>query len=95
MRITQPQISALKEILYQQDSAAQLYLFGSRMDDSKKGGDIDLLIKSTKMAKQNIRELRIEFYKQFGEQKIDIVLDAGEDDCSAFIKKLRQEAIKL
>lgn len=78
MRLYQEQIKVLKDKLKTISSTAQLYLFGSRTDDSKKGGDIDLLVVSKDMTKKDLRYLRIEFFKHFGEQKIDIVLDDGE-----------------
>jgi predicted nucleotidyltransferase len=49
-----------------------------REDDAKKGGDIDLLIVSDELTKKDLRWLRVDFFKHFGEQKIDIVLDNGE-----------------
>lgn len=78
MRLYQEQIKVLKDKLKTISSTAKLYLFGSRVDDTKKGGDIDLLVVSKEMTKKDLRYLRIEFFKHFGEQKIDIVLDNGE-----------------
>ncbi len=53
---------------------AKVYLFGSRIDDNAKGGDIDILIISNeKLSFMDISQMRIRFYKMFGEQKVDIV----------------------
>lgn len=49
----------------------EVYLFGSRTDELKKGGDIDLLFVSENIKKEDIRKFRIEFFKKFGEQKLD------------------------
>ena len=53
----------------------ELYLFGSRIDDTKKGGDIDLYFKLSQkpdiMAK--IKFL-VELKNIIGEQKIDVVI---------------------
>ena len=46
MRLYQEQAKVLKDKLKTISSTAQLYLFGSRVDDEKKGGDIDLLVVS-------------------------------------------------
>ena len=44
MRLKDFEIRAIKEAVRSMDSKAKVYLFGSRVDDTKKGGDIDLLI---------------------------------------------------
>ncbi len=94
MRITEKEVNLLKDNLKLMDALSQLYLFGSRVDDSKKGGDIDLLVKSEKLNRADIRKLRIDFCRHFGEQKIDIVLDDGVHS-SAFLEKIRKQAVRL
>jgi len=94
MRIEKQQIEVLKNKLKTFSSSAQLYLFGSRIDDSKKGGDIDLLIVSNTMTKKDLRYMRIDFFKHFGEQKLDIVLDDGTFS-NPFTKYILQKAILL
>jgi len=76
------------------DIEAKLYLFGSRVNDEKKGGDIDLLIVSKKITKMDLRKIKREFFNKFGEQKIDIVLDNGEFN-NAFAEKIIKEAVEL
>ena len=53
---------------------ATIYLFGSRADDAKKGGDIDLLILNDEKItlSQKIKFLG-NFMLQFGEQRIDVL----------------------
>ena len=94
MRLYEDQINVLKNKLYSISSTAQLYLFGSRVDDTKKGGDIDLLIVSNEITKKDLRILRIEFFKHFGEQKIDMILDNGEFK-NPFTKHIIKKAILL
>jgi len=77
MRLQEKEINLLKNKLKELSTTAKLYLFGSRVDDNKQGGDIDLLIVSNHLSKNDIRQLRIEFFKVFGEQKLDIVIDDG------------------
>jgi len=53
---------------------ADVYLFGSRVCDQKKGGDIDILVIGGRaLSNREKREIKIAFYKVFGEQKIDAV----------------------
>ena len=55
-------------------SDAKVYLFGSRVDDKSKGGDIDILIISKdKLSFNNLSQMRISFYKIFGDQKLDVI----------------------
>jgi len=94
MRLSQEQIKVLKDKLKTISSTAKLYLFGSRVDDTKRGGDIDLLVVSKEMTKKDLRHLRVEFFKHFGEQKIDIILDDGEFK-NPFTKHIIKKAVLL
>jgi len=94
MRLKYKEIRLLKDTLYKLSASAKLYLFGSRVDDSKKGGDIDLLVVDKDLTKKDLRTLRIEFFKKFGEQKIDIVLDDGSFT-NVFSKMIFQKAVLL
>lgn len=94
MRLTINEITLLKEKLASLSKEATLYLFGSRVDDSKRGGDIDLLVVSKKLTKRDLRKLRIAFFDVFGEQKLDIVLDDGCFN-DPFHKIISQKAVLL
>ena len=78
MRLTPKEIDSIKDSFDTVFKKGSLYLFGSRLDDSARGGDIDLFIKNhnidnpTKLIKQ-IRSFKLKLYEQIGEQKIDIV----------------------
>ena len=61
MRLHKKEIKVLKSTLATLSCDAKLYLFGSRVDDNTRGGDIDLLIVSNKL-KKDLRVLRIEFF---------------------------------
>lgn len=94
MRLSNEEIATLKQTLNSLSSDALLYLFGSRVDDSKKGGDIDLLVVSPSLSQQDMRILRVEFQKRFGEQKMDILLDDGRFD-NVFHKIILEKAVPL
>lgn len=94
MRLKIDQIKIFKNKLYEISSSAKIYLFGSRTDDTKKGGDIDLLIVSDSLTKRDLRSLRIEFFKHFGEQKLDVILDDGKFE-NPFTRHIFQKAILL
>jgi predicted nucleotidyltransferase len=84
----------LKNKVKELSNDAKIYLFGSRADDNKKGGDIDLLIVSKKITKKDVRKLRIDFFEKFGEQKIDIVMDDGSFE-NVFTKMIFEKAVEL
>jgi len=94
VRLSSSELKVLKSKLYSLSDSAKLYLFGSRVDDTKKGGDIDLLIIDDTLSKKDLRLLRVDFFKHFGEQKLDLVLDNGELK-TPFVRHIFQRAILL
>jgi predicted nucleotidyltransferase len=97
MRIKKEDIVQIKNIAktyFGED--AKVYLFGSRTNDQKRGGDIDLYIETG--LKKNIIERRIKMQGNLqqilGEQKIDIVVNNFRSD--KFIYHVaKQEGISL
>ncbi len=55
----------------------KLYLFGSRVDENKKGGDIDLYIEtqSTEYSYSMLLDFSASIQAEIGEQKIDIIVN--------------------
>jgi predicted nucleotidyltransferase len=84
MRLHSSIIQFIKEAIGDKIPEAKVYLFGSRNQDDANGGDIDLLILTPYLVdKKLFRTIRIEFYKKFGWQKIDLV-NLTYDDQSVF-----------
>ena len=84
MRLTPDQQSAIRTAATEAFGLdAIVWLFGSRVDDHKKGGDIDLLVRPSHDAtdqpfSRKIRMLtRLE--RLLGERKIDLVIEAVSD----------------
>lgn len=76
----------------------RLWLFGSRADLSKRGGDIDLYIE-TELSAQKLNDAKHKFYiqliKQLGDQKIDLVIN-NDNDCEKLIYNIaKTEGVKL
>lgn len=77
MRLNQEQRTAIEVVFKKVFSHGELVLFGSRVDDAKKGGDIDLFIDPEENA-PDLFERKITFLVELknliGEQKIDLVM---------------------
>ena len=87
-------------------SGSRVCLFGSRLDDTVRGGDIDLLVELPRpLPAEEIVERRTRFaarlYRRLGEQRIDIVVAVTGDDSSghrdtrAVVAAARQHGIEL
>ena len=95
MRVKSEQVVFLKQSIKKYLPDADVYLFGSRANEKLKGGDIDILVIGEKaLTCQGKRNVKIAFYKEFGEQKIDIVsFKRGEP--SNFKELALIESVKL
>ena len=71
---------------------ARLLLFGSRVDDSKRGGDIDLLVITHTLGFPDKLQILADLHQQLGDQKIDLVPDDGS---GTFARSFLPEAIDL
>lgn len=84
MRLSTDQVQAIcaaATSTFGQDTA--VWLFGSRVDDAKKGGDIDLLVRPAPVAAdqpfaKKIRMLTL-LERKLGERKIDLVIEQPGD----------------
>lgn len=89
MRLTPAQIetikNAAKAVL---GDGVQVTLFGSRVDDSLKGGDIDLLMEldtPVPNKPQAFGQIYARLIRQLGDQKIDILIkDANAQQAAVF-----------
>ena len=80
MRLSAHEINSIKDTIKSVDQNARIYLFGSRVDNKKRGGDIDLLIFSQKLKEEDRFRIKRDLWEQIGEQKIDIIIARDESD---------------
>lgn len=94
MRLKQAEINNLKNSILLFDKNAKVYLFGSRTDDAKKGGDIDIAIISDAIGLKEKVKIKLNFFDQFEEQKIDILTVAANGD-NLFWEVVKENAIEI
>ncbi len=76
MRLNEYEIEAIKVSFKEHFKSGEVYLFGSRLDDMKKGGDIDLYIKTNQSNKVRKKvDFLVSLKEKIGDQKIDVVLN--------------------
>jgi len=100
MRLSESQIEIIKKLAKKYfGPMATVYLFGSRTDENKKGGDIDLFISNDD---ENILtiEAKVRFLaelkRNIGDRKIDVVFDnANCREKKTFYRSITQNKVKL
>jgi len=95
MRITEHERNTIIEAVKNTDPDAKVWLFGSRTDDNKKGGDIDIAILSENINNDVMQKIQVRRFicDKIGEQKIDIV--TSSDGGEAFFRLAIEEGIGL
>jgi len=99
MRLTPDQIEAIKQTAHAVLGAeSRVVLFGSRVDDAKKGGDIDLLFETDQRLENRavtIGALYVALIRKLGDRKIDILLKDIATPPAAVLEIARQTGIQL
>lgn len=92
MRLT---FSEIQNIIYLKNkyfgTESKIFLFGSRLELQKKGGDIDLYLIPYKNNKENFllkNQFIIELQKKIGYQRVDLIISSDKN------RLIEQEAIK-
>ena len=94
IRLDSVEKEAILEAL--KDVKDEVYVFGSRLDKNKKGGDIDLLVFSNENSLKLSQKIKRRFFLKC-EEKIDVIVFNKKnltDDQKAFINTLTMEKIK-
>lgn len=86
MRLTNREIHIIKQVINSYIKDARIYLFGSRVDKSKKGGDIDLFIVSQENSYAMKVKIRAKLKRLLG-KPVDVVFHKNFD------RAIEQEAL--
>ena len=96
MRLTAAERRAIVEEIRKKAPNAEIYLYGSRVDDELKGGDIDVLAIARDFEWGDKIDVLIAIKARIGEQRIDLKMvtpeEAGGD---AFVQSILPGAARL
>lgn len=99
MRLTHDQIQAIKlaaQVTLGED--AQVTLFGSRTDDSRRGGDIDLMFETPHRLPNRVATegaIYVALIRQLGDRKIDVLLKDADTQEAPVMRIARETGIRL
>ncbi len=99
MRISHADAELIKKnIISLTNCNVRVWLFGSRIDDDGKGGDIDLLLKMDQPVlrpAQLSNTIIVKLMRQFNGRKIDVVLEAPNLDLKPIHAIAKQTGVEL
>lgn len=101
MRITEAERRVLRDEAQKAFRAdSKVFLFGSRVDDARRGGDIDLLVETGKTGQAAIFEAQLRFLARvklaLGEQIIDVIVDYPDrKNRSEILRIARAQGVQL
>jgi len=84
MRLLENEIKAIKQTFLEVFKQGNIFLFGSRVDDTLKGGDIDLyIVPALTLNKEEVLDKKINFLLKLknliGNQKIDVIISKDKN----------------
>ena len=99
MRLTPQQVEAIRTVVREQAGPeAVVYLFGSRVDDAARGGDVDLMVElPTPVEEPALLAARIagRISRALEERKVDVVVAAPNLMCLPIHDVARREGVRL
>ena len=96
MRLINNEVSIIKNTILEYISDATIILFGSRVYDNKKGGDIDLLVQTSEdITLKNKLKILTMIELRGITRKVDLVFDMPATKGLSIVKTALAEGIKL
>jgi len=100
MRLTTRQRQVIRRILERHfGRSSVIRLFGSRVDDRARGGDIDLYVEPEIQDPDQLADAKLnallELHRSLGDQKIDIVIRRADADDLAIHRHARETGVRL
>lgn len=99
MRLTPDQVQAIKLAAHTVlGEDARVTLFGSRTDDHRRGGDIDLMFETPHRVGNRVAtqgQLYVKLIRQLGDRKIDLLLKDADTPEAPVMRVARETGIML
>ena len=93
MRLLPIEKAAVVDAVTRFDPEARIYLFGSRVDDSQKGGDIDILVFSARLTFKDKLKIKAIVFENIEEQKMDLII--ARDSKDPFVRMALENGVRL
>ncbi len=94
VRLSEEEIEIIKNTIKKYDPDAEVIIFGSRADLSKRGGDIDILVVSEKIDDRIRRKIRVDLLLELGDRKIDLIITDNPEK-TEFTKVAYKYGVKI
>ena len=94
MRISSRDAETIARVVSSYDPQAEVKLFGSQARDDAAGGDIDLLILSSRIDLSERLQIESDLQDVFGMRRFDIVV-ARHGSVDPFVRLVSNEAVTL
>ena len=95
MRLGSFLTSKIKKAIFKSFGDVEIYLFGSRIDNEKRGGDIDIAIKGN-LTNEEFKSKKIKFFKEMILMDLDLKIDLVDFNTKdELLKKELKKAVKL
>lgn len=96
MRLSSFEVETIKSVILDSIKNAKITLFGSRADDSKRGGDIDLLIESnSEVSLEQKIKILAKLELRGIERKVDLIVKTPSAKEESIFKIAKSEGIEL
>jgi hypothetical protein len=99
MRLTLTQAQTIKDTVARiVGPSSRIWLFGSRVDDTLRGGDIDILVETNEIVPNRVKslcKLKGSLIVALGDRKWDILLKDGRTQDAPVFAVARREGVLL
>ncbi|MFA6921524.1 MAG: nucleotidyltransferase domain-containing protein [Gallionella sp.] len=95
MRLADNEINSIRAAVSAVDPESRIYLFGSRVDDHRRGGDIDLFVESSfriELMQRLLLEYRI---SSACDTRVDLLIKSPEDEDMPIHRIARKNGVRL